>query len=120
MLRRAYSFKEIERMGNSLSRGFIAKGIGRGTRTILMVKTGVEFLCIMRALFRIGAVPLLVDPGMGLGRILHCMGETAAEAFIGIPQAHIIRLLAPRFFQTKRFCVNHRRQALFLGQRYAR
>ena len=99
-LYRHITFKEIERMGNSLSRGFIAKGIGRGTRTILMVKPGVEFLCIMLALFRIGAVPVLVDPGMGLGRMLHCLGETAAEAFIGIPPAHIIRLLAPRFFQS--------------------
>ncbi|MEE1797140.1 hypothetical protein PUR57_00210, partial [Streptomyces sp. JV176] len=42
---------------------------------------------------RIGAVPVVVDPGMGVKRMLHCYRAVGAEAFIGLPVAHVVRVL---------------------------
>ena len=108
------TFAELERSGDAYARGLARAGIGRGVKTIVMVKPGVEFFGIMLGLLRTGAVPVLVDPGMGVRRMLHCLAETGAHAFIGIPVAHVLRVLAPRFFKSVRIAVTAGRR-LFWG-----
>jgi acyl-CoA synthetase (AMP-forming)/AMP-acid ligase II len=58
-----------------------------------MVNPSLEFFALTFALFKIGAVPVLVDPGMGVRNLGRCLAEAEPEAFIGIPKAHIARLL---------------------------
>jgi acyl-CoA synthetase (AMP-forming)/AMP-acid ligase II len=92
------SFREIDVESDSYARGFARLGITRGTKTILMVKPGKDLFTIIFALFKLGAIPVIVDPGMGIKRMLHCYRAAGAEAFIGIPIAQIIRLLNPSVF----------------------
>ena len=47
----------------------------------------------MFALFKAGAVPVLVDPGIDRRALKQCLGEAAPDAFIGIPLAQLARLL---------------------------
>jgi olefin beta-lactone synthetase len=108
------TFAELERAGDAYARGLARAGIGRGVKTIVMVKPGVEFFGVMLGLLRAGAVPVLVDPGMGVRRMLHCLSETGAHAFIGIPVAHVLRVLAPRFFKSVKIAVTAGRR-LFWG-----
>jgi len=99
----AYShltFLQLHQYSDGLAHGLEKVGIGRGTRTILMVKPSLEFFALTFALFKVGAVPVVVDPGMGIGRMLRCHQASRPEAFIGIPAAHILRTLRPRFFKT--------------------
>ena len=42
----------------------------------------------------------MVDPGMGVGRMLTCLEESRASALIGIPPAHVLRTLRPGFFRS--------------------
>ena len=37
------------------------------------------------ALFKVGAVPVLIDPGMGWRSLAECVRQSAPEAFLGIP-----------------------------------
>ncbi|MEP6907215.1 MAG: olefin beta-lactone synthetase, partial [Pseudoxanthomonas sp.] len=67
--------------------------IVRGTRTVIMVRPSPEFFLLMFALFKIGAVPVLVDPGIDRRALKQCLAEAQADAFIGIPLAHVARLL---------------------------
>jgi len=99
------TFAALERAGDAYARGLARAGIGRGVKTIVMVKPGVEFFGLMLGLLRAGAVPVLVDPGMGVRRMLHCLASTGAEAFIGIPVAHVLRTIAPRFFKSVKIAV---------------
>jgi acyl-CoA synthetase (AMP-forming)/AMP-acid ligase II len=89
----SYSFAQLDRESNRMAAALVAMGIGRGLRTVLMVPPGFEFFALTFALFKIGAVPVLVDPGMGVKNLKVCLAEAEAEAFIGIPKAHIARLL---------------------------
>lgn len=50
----------------------------------------------MFALFRIGAAPVLVDPGMGIGRLLECAAQVDLQGFVGISLAHLARVLRGR------------------------
>ncbi|CAB1082227.1 AMP-dependent synthetase/ligase in alkane synthesis cluster [Olavius algarvensis Delta 1 endosymbiont] len=94
------TFLQFEYEVDCLAHGLIEAGISRGTRTVLMVKPSIEFFALIFAVFKTGAVPVVVDPGMGIRRMLSCYKSTRPEAFIGIPLAHVVRTLAPKFFKT--------------------
>ncbi len=99
------TFLQLDRESDCLAHGMENAGITRGTRTILMVKPGLEFFIIIFALFKTGAVPVVVDPGMGIRRMVECFKEGRPEAFIGIPSAHVLRTLYPKIFKTVRIWV---------------
>src|SRR5210317_799342 len=77
------TFLQLDRESDCLAHGMEKAGITRGTRTILMVKPSLEFFIIIFALFKTGAVPVVVDPGMGIRRMVACFKEGRPEAFIG-------------------------------------
>jgi acyl-CoA synthetase (AMP-forming)/AMP-acid ligase II len=87
------TFKELDEASGALARGLESVGIGRGVRAVLMVKPSLDFFTLTFALFKCGAVPVVVDPGMGLANLGICLAEAQPEAFIGIPQAHAARIL---------------------------
>ncbi|WP_206739499.1 fatty acid CoA ligase family protein [Streptomyces sp. L2] len=95
---REMDYATLQERVERLAAGFAGAGIGKGTRTILMTAPGPDLFAIAFALFRLGAVPVVVDPGMGLRRMLHCYRAVGAEAFIGPPAAHLVRVLGLRTF----------------------
>ncbi len=88
-----YTFAQLDRESNRMAHALESIGIRRGVRTVLMVPPGFEFFALTFALFKIGAVPVLVDPGMGVKNLKVCLGEAQPQAFIGIPKAHLARVL---------------------------
>jgi acyl-CoA synthetase (AMP-forming)/AMP-acid ligase II len=95
----SYSFDELEGLTNKYANGLTRAGVTRDMRTLMMVRPGVEFLSLTFALFKMGAVPVMIDPGMGVGRMLECIRSVQPEALIGIPPAHAVRVLRRKFFQ---------------------
>ena len=98
----AYShltFRQLDRESDCFAHGLVEAGIDRGVKTILMVRPSLEFFALTFALFKVGAVPVMVDPGMGVKRMLACLRESKAEALVGIPPAHVLRTLCPKYFK---------------------
>jgi acyl-CoA synthetase (AMP-forming)/AMP-acid ligase II len=89
----ALSYAELDARSDAIAAGLAARGIVRGTRTVLMVRPTPEFFLLMFALFKAGAVPVLVDPGIDKRALRQCLDEAAPEAFIGIPLAQLARVL---------------------------
>ncbi len=87
------TFAELETLSNRYANGLLRAGITRGARTLLMVRPGFEFIALVFALFRMGAVPVMIDPGMGVRRMLECVRSVDPQAFIGVPIAHLMRVL---------------------------
>lgn len=87
------TFKELDQASGTLARGLESVGIGRGVLSVLMVKPSLDFFTLTFALFKCGAVPVVVDPGIGLKNLGVCLDEARPEAFIGIPKAHAARVL---------------------------
>jgi len=94
------TFRQLDQQSDNLAAGLDSIGIGRGTRTILMVPPGMDFFLTVFAMFKVGAVPVVVDPGMGIDRMLQCLARSRPKAFIGIEKAHVLRTLRPGFFKT--------------------
>jgi acyl-CoA synthetase (AMP-forming)/AMP-acid ligase II len=116
---RSLTFAQLERSIDAYARGFQHAGITRGMRTIVMIKPGHEFFAVTFALFKLGAVPVLIDPGMGRRKLIDCLAEVEAEAFIGIPLAHVARKLFARAFRTVRVRVTVGRRWAWGGPRLA-
>jgi acyl-CoA synthetase (AMP-forming)/AMP-acid ligase II len=76
-----------------IAHALVAIGIGPGVRTVLMVTPSLDFFALTFAMLKVGAVPVMVDPGMGMKNLGQCLGEAEPEAFIGIPKAHAARAL---------------------------
>lgn len=89
----AYSFKQLEDESNKIACALELVGVYRGMRVALMVTPGLEFFALTFALFKLGAVPVLVDPGIGVKNLKVCLAEAEPKAFIGVPKAHIARIL---------------------------
>ena len=87
------SYAQLDARSDAIAAGLAGHGIARGTRTVVMVRPGPEFFLLMFALFKAGAVPVLVDPGIDRRALRQCLAEAEPEAFIGIPLAHAARLL---------------------------
>ncbi|HET6396788.1 MAG TPA: fatty acid CoA ligase family protein [Pseudoxanthomonas sp.] len=86
-------YRALDARSDAIAAGLARHGIGRGVRTVVMVRPSPEFFLLMFALFKAGAVPVLVDPGIDRRALRQCLDEARAEAFVGIPLAHAARLL---------------------------
>ncbi len=92
------SFAELDAEVTAWTTLLTARGLRRGDRTLLMVKAGLPLIAAAFALFRMGAVPVIIDPGMGLKSFLSCVERTQPRALVGIPLAHILsRVFRGRF-----------------------
>ena len=99
------TFQQLDRDSDAYARGLGRIGIGRGVKTLLMVRPSLEFFSLTFALFKVGAVPVLIDPGMGKERLLHCIAGAEPDALIGIPLAHLARIIHRKFFRTVKHAV---------------
>ncbi|AUI05805.1 MULTISPECIES: olefin beta-lactone synthetase [Stenotrophomonas] len=86
-------YRQLDARSDAMAAGLAGYGIGRGVRTVVMVRPSPEFFLLMFALFKLGAVPVLVDPGIDKRALKQCLDEAQPQAFIGIPLAHVARLV---------------------------
>ncbi len=87
------SFAELEEASNRLALALEGAGIRRGMRAALMVPPSLDFFTLTFALFKAGAVPVLIDPGIGARNLGGCLAHALPEAFVGVPKAHAARVL---------------------------
>lgn len=90
---RSMTFRELDNDSDRIAIGLGRIGIVRGTRVALLVPPSPELFSLTFALFKAGAVPVFIDPGIGARNMKGCLAEAGPEAFIGIPKAHLARRL---------------------------
>jgi acyl-CoA synthetase (AMP-forming)/AMP-acid ligase II len=88
-----YTFLQLDAESDHIAQALSALGIGPGVRTVFMVKPSLDFLAFAFALFKVGAVLVGMDPGIGPKNIGKCLAEVRPTAFIGVPLAHLLRRL---------------------------
>lgn len=88
------SFAELEAEAAAWQSRLLGAGVQRGDRTLVMVRPGLPLIAAAFALFACGAVPVIIDPGMGLGSFLSCVRQTKPRALLGIPLARLVSRVA--------------------------
>ena len=88
---RQYTYRQLDNTSDIFAKGLMSLGISKGVRTVLMVTPNIDFFVLVFGLFKVGAVMVAVDPGIGTKQLGKCLSEAEPEAFIGIKKAHIAR-----------------------------
>jgi olefin beta-lactone synthetase len=92
------SFRELSDEVYAWAELFRERGVRTDDRVLVMVKQGLPLIASAFALFHIGAVPIVIDPGMGLRSFLSCVERSRPRVLLGIPLARLIgRLFRNRF-----------------------
>lgn len=95
-----YTFKEFESRSNQIANKLTSLGVKPGMRVLLFVKPCLDFSVITFSLFKLGAIPVLIDPGMGVKNLLNSVKEVHPEVMISIGRAHWLRRLKSNFFKS--------------------
>ena len=85
------SYRNLEEQSNDCMRGLHHLGVEKGTRALMMLKPGIEFMILSFGLLKLGAILVFVDPRMGRNNLSYCLSQISSEVFIGSLQAHIAR-----------------------------
>ncbi len=107
--RRTYltrSFAELNRESDSLAAGLRGLGVQPGMRLALMCRPGVDFIALTFAVFKAGAVAVLIDPGMGLRGVLRCLDRVEPDGFLALGLVQRVRWILKRRYRTARFNVS--------------
>lgn len=91
--KRSLTFRELDQESDRIAHGLGNIGIVRDMRVALLVPPSPELFAVTFALFKAGAVPVFIDPGIGAHNMKGCLAEAEPLAFIGIPKAHVARRL---------------------------
>ncbi len=94
------TYLEFDRRSDAYARGFTALGVQRGDRVLMLMKPQLDLWVVLFALFKIGAVPVILDPGMGPRNLLACIERIGCRVLIGIPMVHALRTLYRRPFRS--------------------
>ncbi len=94
------TFAHLNAATDAVARGLVAHGIGRGDRVSLLMKPSLHFIPLVFAVFKLGAIPVMIDPGMGREGFLRCIAESRPKALLGEPIAVLLSRLFPRAFRT--------------------
>lgn len=94
------SFGELQTEVDAWCVRLTTAGIRRGDRTLVMVQQGLPLIASAFALFKLGAVPVIIDPGMGLKSFLACVRRSQPRALVGVPLAQFVSRVARRTFSS--------------------
>jgi acyl-CoA synthetase (AMP-forming)/AMP-acid ligase II len=90
------SFSELDARADAIAHGLADLGLAHGDRVALFVRPGLDLVAAVFALFRLGAVPVVADPGRGSAELARSIARVRPRAMIGVPAAHLLRKLHAR------------------------
>ncbi|MFI5856368.1 (2,3-dihydroxybenzoyl)adenylate synthase [Streptomyces parvulus] len=85
--RRTWTYRELDRRADRLAAGFAARGIGKGDRVVVQLPNTGEFVEVVFALFRLGALPVYALPAHRETEIAYFCSFTEAVAYV-VPDRH--------------------------------
>lgn len=108
-------YQSLEQIVSNYAFALESIDITQGAKVVILFKPDMEFYFIMIALFKIGAIPVLIDPGMGIKNVVSCLKSVEADACIAMKEAHILRFLFPGHFKTVKTWVTTGKRFFFSG-----
>lgn len=117
---RATACDELARRVERIALGLSRAGLARGDRVCVFVRPSATWVALTFALLRLGAVPVMIDPGMGRRGVLRCVERVQPRGLVGIPLANALRLVYPSSFASVEVAITAGRVHLGRGTTLAR
>jgi acyl-coenzyme A synthetase/AMP-(fatty) acid ligase len=109
------SFSELCHTIDCYAVGFQRNGIKKGTKTIVLIKPGLELFASVYALLRIGAIPVMIDPGMGIKNMSVAFLKIKAEAFVGNTKALLLKYFFTKYYKSVKKWISTDKNFWWLG-----
>ena len=100
------SFKELEDLSNLYGFILLKEGITKNTKVLLFLRPSLDITALTFALFKIGAIPILIDPGMGKKNLIHSISQVKPRALIAVQEVHLIKHFFPESFKSCQIFIN--------------
>ena len=97
---RQLTFLQLEELASSYADAFSRSGIDKGMRVLIGLKPGIDLCAVSFALFKLGAIPVFIDPGMGKRHLLNCVNKAQAAALVGFSSVFLAALLNAEAFNS--------------------
>src|SRR5690606_20807997 len=88
-----HTYARLSDDAESVAVGLREMGIAERTRTVFMAPPSYEACVVYLALTRVGATIVMIDPSVGYRNVGERLRRIHPEAFVGIPLAHVARLV---------------------------
>ncbi len=83
------SFAELAAEADAWAWRLAKAGVRRGDRVLVLVRPGLPLIAAVFALLKLGAPPIVIDPGMGRENFLACVQRTQPRVLLGIARGQI-------------------------------
>lgn len=87
---RRITFGELAEQVDDVARGLAARGVRAGDRVAVLVPPGIALTTLVYAVWRLGAVVVVADAGLGLGRLGAALRSAGPRHVIGIRAALVL------------------------------
>ncbi|MBL6989818.1 MAG: AMP-binding protein [Bacteriovoracaceae bacterium] len=100
------TFEQLEAKSNHYAQKFSSLGMKKGHKTLLFIRPCLDFTAIVFALFKLGVIPVLIDPGMGRKNLLNAISQVEPDILIAEPIVHIIKSFFKEQFKSIKIFVS--------------
>jgi acyl-CoA synthetase (AMP-forming)/AMP-acid ligase II len=94
------SFFALEKRSLLYANKIKETGLKKGDRVLIFIRPSLDFSAVTFAVFRLGLVPVFIDPGMGRKNLLEAVSHIKPVGLIAEPEVHFIRLIFSQAFKT--------------------
>ena len=100
LLWQTQTWDQLRRRTDALAHGLRRVGVAKGDRVSVFVRPGMDFPAAIFALFKLGASPVFIDPGMGRAAALGCLSRTAPRGLLAVAPLHAASAVFRAAFQS--------------------
>ena len=87
------TYEQLAVLIQCFTSGLQACGTAPGMAVALLTRPSVDFFALAFALLKVGVVPIILDPAIGLKKIGECLAEAKPDIFIGNALTHAMRVI---------------------------
>ncbi len=87
------TFQQLADSTQRFASGLLACGVTPGMTAALMTPPSADFFALAFAMLKVGIVPIILDPAIGLKKVGECLEESKPDIFIGNTLTHTLRII---------------------------
>ena len=103
--RKKYNFIEFNNRINVFVNRLQNLGVRAQDKVLFFVRPNLDFAAITFSLFRLGAVPVFIDPGMKREYFLKAIKEVNPDVLLGVPKVQLLAKIKKEYFTRVRLFV---------------
>ena len=87
------SYQELLDLTNRFFHGLQACSLTPNMRAALLTPPSADFFALAFAMLKLGIIPIIVDPAIGLKKVSQCLTESKPDIFFGNTVTHLLRII---------------------------